>query len=328
MKTILVTGGAGFIGSNFINTFLGRNDGCNIINLDKLTYAADLKYLKDVEDHPGYIFIQGDICDSELVEDIMEQYRPDAVVNFAAESHVDRSIGDPCIFAVTNILGVMTLMDAARRIWKDPGSGKQRFLQVSTDEVYGSITCGQEPFSEESPLMPNSPYSASKASADLMVRAYVRTYGFPAVITRCCNNYGPCQNPEKFIPTCIINAMQDRPIPIYGDGSNIREWIYVKDHCDAIAKALFGGEPGEIYNIGSGEELSNIELAKLILSIMDKPLDLIQMVKDRPGHDFRYALDCRKAEEKLGFRCSERFEERIRETVDWYIDHYSLYTSS
>lgn len=324
MKAILVTGGAGFIGSNFINRFLDRNDQYHIINLDKLTYAANPEYLKDVECHPCYSFIQGDICDAELVGNIMEQYQPSAVINFAAESHVDRSIGDPGIFAVTNIIGVTTLMDAARRIWKDYGGGKKRFLQVSTDEVYGSLTNDQEPFSEQSPLLPNSPYSASKASADLMVRAYVKTYDFPAIITRCCNNYGPCQNPEKFIPTCILSAMEDRPVPIYGDGSNIREWIYVQDHCDAITKALFAGEPGEIYNIGSGEELSNIELAKHILSILNKPLDLMQMVKDRPGHDFRYALDSRKAAKKLSFRCGEQFEERIRDTVDWYMNHYSL----
>jgi dTDP-glucose 4,6-dehydratase len=324
MKTILITGGAGFIGSNFINRFLNIYDRYQVINLDKLTYAANLKYLKDVEDHPCYSFIQGDICDAEFVSRIMDQYRPDAVVNFAAESHVDRSIGDPGIFAKTNILGVLTLMDAARRIWEGScDEWKKIFLQVSTDEVYGSITREQEPFTEDSPLMPNSPYSASKASADLMIRSYVKTYGFPAIVTRCCNNYGPCQNPEKFIPTCILSAMQDKPIPIYGDGSNIREWIYVQDHCDAIAKALFEGEPGEIYNIGSGEELTNLQLAKQILSIMDKPLDLVQMVKDRPGHDFRYALDSRKAAEKLGFRCSERFEERIRDTVAWYIENYS-----
>ncbi len=323
MKTILVTGGAGFIGSNFINRFMDRYGRYHIINLDKLTYAADLRFLKDVECHPSYRFIQGDICDAEFVGRIMEELRPDAVVNFAAESHVDRSIGDPGIFAKTNLIGVMTLMDAARRIWKEPGSEGKRFLQVSTDEVYGSITNEQEPFSEESPLRPNSPYSASKASADLMVRSYVKTYGFPAIITRCCNNYGPCQNPEKFIPTCILNAIEDKPIPIYGDGSNIREWIYVQDHCDAIVRALFEGEPGEIYNIGSGEELSNIELAKHILAILDKPLDMLQRVKDRPGHDFRYALNSRKAMEKLDFRCSERFDERIRDTIVWYIDNYS-----
>ncbi|NLK86281.1 MAG: dTDP-glucose 4,6-dehydratase [Clostridiaceae bacterium] len=323
MKTILVTGGAGFIGSNFINRHLERYDGYHIINLDKLTYAANPEYLKDVECHPCYSFIQGDICDAELVGSIMEQYRPDAVVNFAAESHVDRSIGDPGIFAVTNIIGVMTLMDAARRSWRDAGYEGKIFLQVSTDEVYGSITNDQEPFTEESPLLPNSPYSASKASADLMVRAYIKTYGFPAIITRCCNNYGPCQNPEKFIPTCILSAMENKPIPIYGDGLNIREWIYVQDHCDAIAKAMFEGVTGEIYNIGSSEEFSNIDLAKHILAIMNKPLDLVQMVNDRPGHDFRYALDSRKAMERLGFKCSRRFEERIMDTVKWYLSAYS-----
>lgn len=323
MKTILVTGGAGFIGSNFINRFLDRYDGYRIINLDKLTYAANLMYLKEAERHPCYTFIRGDICDAGLVRNIMEQYQPDAVINFAAESHVDRSIGDPGIFAVTNIIGTMTLMDAARRIWSSSGFEGKKFLQVSTDEVYGSITSEQEPFTEGSPLLPNSPYSASKASADLMVRAYVKTYGFPAIITRCCNNYGPCQNPEKFIPTCILSAINDKPIPIYGDGSNIREWIYVQDHCDAIAKALFAGEPGEIYNIGSGEELSNIELAKRILSLMNKPLELIRMVKDRPGHDFRYALDSRKAAQKLGFGCRERFDERIRDTIAWYTRNYT-----
>jgi dTDP-glucose 4,6-dehydratase len=318
MKTILVTGGAGFIGCNFINWFLEKNRDFTLINLDKLTYAGNLGNLKSVENLPGYRFIKGDICDARLVYGVMEQYKPEYIVNFAAESHVDRSINNPLVFAETNIIGVATLLDTVYRFWGKTGFDGKCFLQISTDEVYGSI--GQEgiPFSEESPLLPNSPYSASKASADLLVRSFVKTYHLPAIITRCCNNYGPCQYTEKFIPTCITNALRNKPIPIYGDGTNIREWIHVLDHCEAITRALFEGRPGDIYNIGSGEESSNIDLAKIILNCLNKPEDLIKMVSDRPGHDFRYALNSAKANKILKWRCKYKFSEGIQETIRWY----------
>jgi dTDP-glucose 4,6-dehydratase len=318
MKTILVTGGAGFIGSNFINWFLENYKDFTLVNIDKLTYAGNIDNLKKVENSQGYRFIKGDICDNKLVNEVIEQYKPDYIVNFAAESHVDRSISNPLIFAETNIIGVAVLLDAAHRLWAKSGFNGKCFVQVSTDEVYGSI--GQEgtPFSEESPLQPNSPYSASKASADLMVRAFVKTYDFPAIITRCCNNYGPCQYTEKFIPTCITNALMNKPLPIYGNGTNIREWIHVLDHCEGIARVLFEGKPGEIYNIGSGEEISNIELAKIILKCMNKPEDLLKMVTDRPGHDFRYALNNGKIKRFLGWSCKYKFDEGIQETINWY----------
>lgn len=318
MKTILVTGGAGFIGSNFINWFLKKNRDFTVINLDNLTYAGNPGNLKDVESSPGYRFIKGDICDAVLVNEVMERYKPDYIVNFAAESHVDRSISNPLVFAQTNIIGVAVLLDTAYRLWGKSGFDGKCFVQVSTDEVYGSIGHEGVPFSEESPLLPNSPYSASKASADLLVRSFVKTYRFPAIITRCCNNYGPCQYTEKFIPTCITNALRNEPIPVYGDGTNIREWIHVLDHCEAIARALFEGKTGEIYNIGSGEELSNIDLAKIILNCLHKPQDLIRMVSDRPGHDFRYALNSGKAKRILGWACKYKFDEGIQDTVNWY----------
>jgi dTDP-glucose 4,6-dehydratase len=321
MKTILVSGGAGFIGSNFINWFLEKYKDFTLVNIDKLTYAGNVDNLKKVGNSPGYRFIQGDICDAGLVDDIMEQYQPDYIVNFAAESHVDRSISNPMIFAETNIVGVAMMLDAAHRLWGKTGFDGKRFVQISTDEVYGSIGHDEAPFSEESALLPNSPYSASKASADLMVRAFIKTYHFPASITRCCNNYGPCQYTEKFIPTCITNALMNKPIPIYGNGTNIREWIHVLDHCEAIAKVLFEGKAGEIYNIGSGEEISNIDLAKIILKCLNKPEDLIKMVSDRPGHDFRYALNSRKAKSILGWTCKYKFDEGIHKTINWYENH-------
>ena len=318
MKTILVTGGAGFIGSNFVNWLLGKYKDFTVINLDNLTYAGNTDNLKNIENSPRYKFIKGDICDANMVNTVLEKYGPDYIVNFAAESHVDRSISNPLIFAQTNIIGVAILLDTAHRLWGKTGFDGKSFVQVSTDEVYGSI--GQEgiPFSEESPLLPNSPYSASKASADLMVRSFVKTYRFPAIITRCCNNYGPRQYTEKFIPTCITNALRNEPIPVYGDGTNIREWIHVLDHCEAIAGALFEGKPGEIYNIGSGDELSNIDLAKIILNCLHKPQDLIKMVSDRPGHDFRYALNSGKAKRILGWTCKYKFKEGIQDTINWY----------
>lgn len=321
MKTILVTGGAGFIGSNFINWFLKEFDDYFVVNIDKLTYAGNIENTEEAADHPAYRFVRGDISDAVIVNEVFKKYRPDYVVNFAAESHVDRSINDPLVFARSNVLGAATLLDAAHRFWRDPGFLGKRFLQISTDEVYGSIGYDGTPFSEASQLLPNSPYSSSKAGADLMVRAYVKTYGFPAVITRCCNNYGPRQNLEKFIPTCISHAVRNEPIPVYGSGTNIREWIHVLDHCSAITKALFEGRDGEIYNIGSGEEMSNIDLARIILRLLGKPEDMIKMVSDRPGHDFRYALDSVKAKKDLGWSCRFNFSEGIGETVTWYLNN-------
>jgi len=319
MKTILVTGGAGFIGSNFINHLLKKRRDCFVVNIDKLTYAGSLSYLSGVEGSDSYRFVKGDICDARLMEQLMTEFEPDHIVNFAAESHVDRSISDPLIFVRSNVLGASILLDCACRHWSKTGYEGKSFVQVSTDEVYGSIDLDGTPFTEESPIAPNSPYSASKAGADLMVRAYVKTYGFPAIITRCCNNYGPCQNTEKFIPTCIAHAIRNEPVPVYGSGMNIREWIHVLDHCEAIEKAMFMGQPGEIYNIGSGEEHTNLELAKIILRCLDKPEDLIKMVKDRPGHDFRYALNSGKARKCLNWACKYNFTDGIQETIRWYV---------
>lgn len=318
MKTILVTGGAGFIGSNFINWFLKNYNGFLIVNIDKLTYAGSLSFLKEAEDSDAYRFVKGDICDEKLVEQLMEEVEPDHIINFAAESHVDRSISDPLAFVRSNILGASIMLNCAHRLWERTGYEGKSFVQISTDEVYGSIGVDGIPFTEDSPLAPNSPYSSSKAGTDLMVRAYVKTYGFPAIITRCCNNYGPCQNAEKFIPTCIAHALRDDPIPVYGSGMNIREWIHVLDHCEAIAKAMFEGKPGETYNIGSGEELTNLELARTILCCLNKPDNLIKKVGDRPGHDFRYALNSGKARSLLNWSCKYDFNDGIRETIQWY----------
>lgn len=318
MKKILVTGGAGFIGSNYISYIIKKNKNASVVNIDKLTYAGNINNLKEVEDSPRYHFIKGDICNDELVNDVLKCYQPNYIINFAAESHVDRSIHNPLVFIESNILGAAILLDAAHRLWEKTGYGNKRFVQISTDEVYGSIKDGGEVFMEETGLMPNSPYSASKAGADLMIRAFVKTYHFPAIITRCCNNYGPCQNTEKFIPTCITKALQNEPIPIYGSGKNIREWIHVEDHCAAITKALFIGKPGEIYNIGSGEEISNIDLAKKILHYMNKPADMIKIVSDRPGHDMRYALNSSKAKNELHWACKYKFDEGLPDTIQWY----------
>lgn len=318
MKVLLVTGGAGFIGSNFINYFIRRNKNFIIVNIDKLTYAGNLDNLRSIEDSPRYHFIKGDICNYELVNYALKKYRPDIIINFAAESHVDRSISNPAVFAETNIIGSLTLLDGAHHLWYRHNYKGNRYIQISTDEVYGSIDNTSDFFSEESDLRPNSPYSASKAGADMMVRAFIKTYGIPAIITRCCNNYGPYQNTEKFLPTCITNALQDKPIPVYGDGSNIREWIHVLDHCNALTKVLYYGKPGEIYNIGSNEEISNIELARKMLKIMNKPDSLIKMTEDRPGHDKRYALNSYKTRSNTSWSCKYSLEEGLKETVDWY----------
>lgn len=310
MERILVTGGAGFIGSNFIRYML-ENHSYEIINLDALTYCGNLENLADVEDDPRYTFVKGSITDKELVNRLIAD--SDAVVNFAAESHVDRSIEDPGIFIRTNVMGTQTLLEASRR------HGVERFIQISTDEVYGSAEEGY--FTEDTPLAPNSPYSASKASADLIVRAYNRTYGLPANITRCSNNYGPYQFPEKLIPLMITNALEDKPLPVYGDGMNVRDWIHVYDHCRAIDLVLHHGRVGEVYNIGGNNERRNIEIVKLIIRELGKDESLIKFVDDRPGHDRRYAIDASKIMDELGWRPTYSFEEGIRETIQWYIEN-------
>ena len=321
MKIILVTGGAGFIGSNFVKYFLRRNKNFIIVNIDKLTYAGSMNNLKEIEDNPRHHFIKGDICNRDLVNYVLKRYRPDYIINFAAESHVDRSIENPLLFIETNVLGTMTLLEGARYIWNKRGNAGNRFIQISTDEVYGSIDNKSEFFYEESQLLPNSPYSASKASADLMVRSFSKTYDFPVMITRCCNNYGPNQNTEKFIPKCITNALNDKPIPIYGDGSNVREWIHVIDHNIAIIRVLFYGKPGEIYNIGTGNEFTNIEIAKRIIKHLGKSEELLTTVKDRLGHDMRYALNSYKIRNNLSWSNKYNFDEGLKETIRWYIDN-------
>ncbi|BAZ99769.1 MULTISPECIES: dTDP-glucose 4,6-dehydratase [Methanothermobacter] len=310
MEKILVTGGAGFIGSNFIRYMLQEHP-YHIINLDALTYCGNLENLRGVEDDPRYTFVRGSITDRKLVDGIIKDV--DAVINFAAESHVDRSIEDPEIFIRTNILGTQTLLEASRK------HGVERFIQISTDEVYGSAEKGY--FTEETPLAPNSPYSASKASADLMVRAYHRTYGLPVNITRCSNNYGPYQFPEKLIPLMITNALENKPLPVYGDGMNVRDWIHVLDHCRAVDLVLHRGRVGEVYNIGGNSERRNIEIVELIVRELGRDESLIRFVEDRPGHDRRYAIDASKIRNELGWKPLYSFEEGIRETIRWYIDN-------
>ncbi|AGB42252.1 dTDP-glucose 4,6-dehydratase [Halobacteroides halobius DSM 5150] len=320
---VLVTGGAGFIGSNFIYHMLNKYDDYQIVNLDKLTYAGNLENLKQAEDNPNYKFIKGDITNRELVEYIFNEYDINYVVNFAAESHVDRSIEDPDIFVKTNVRGTQVLLDIAKKYWLDEcydQSVKSKFLQVSTDEVYGSL--GEEGyFTEETPLAPNSPYSASKASADMMVRAYHETFNLPINITRCSNNYGPYQFPEKLIPLFLTNALNDKELPLYGDGQNVRDWLHVKDHCQAIDLVLHEGENGEVYNVGGNNEKSNIEITKAILNAIDKPESLITFVEDRLGHDRRYAIDPSKIREELGWEPEYTFETGIKETIQWYLDN-------
>ena len=311
MQRILVTGGCGFIGSNFIRDQLHRYPSQSIVNVDKLTYAGNPANLADVEDDPRYAFRRGDICDREFIATVLSEERPEAVVNFAAESHVDRSIIDSGPFIQTNVVGTQVLIDACRQ------EGVGRFVQVSTDEVYGSL--GREgSFTEQTPLAPNSPYSASKAAADLLVRSYCRTFGFPAVITRCSNNYGPYQFPEKIIPLFISNALADRPLPVYGTGENVRDWIHVLDHCRGIDAALRQGRDGEVYNFGGGTELRNIDLTRTLLELLQKPETLIRYVEDRPGHDLRYAIDFSKAARELGWQPEIDFRTGLAETIRWY----------
>ncbi|RCK72884.1 MAG: dTDP-glucose 4,6-dehydratase [Ignavibacteriae bacterium] len=311
---ILVTGGAGFIGSNFIHHLIQKHPDYLIINLDKLTYAGNLENLKTIENNPNYNFIKGDICDRNLVASIIDNFKVQAIINFAAESHVDRSIMGSDVFIQTNIVGTHTLLEVARE------KNIEKFIQISTDEVYGSLDSAGK-FTEQTPLHPNSPYAASKASADLLALAYQHTYGVPVIITRCSNNYGPYQFPEKLIPLMIVNALNNKPLPIYGDGQNVRDWIYVTDHCEAILTVLEKGKIGEVYNIGAENEKPNIEIVKLILKELGKDESLIKFVKDRPGHDRRYAIDATKIKTELGWRPAYTFEKAIKSTIDWYLDN-------
>ena len=325
-RSLLVTGGAGFIGSNFINNFMAGNSGCRVVNLDALTYAGNLENLRAVENSPDYRFVKGDICDSELVAGILEKEKIDAVVHFAAESHVDRSILGPEVFVRTNVLGTQVLLEESRRHWQSAQVENFRYLQISTDEVYGSLgKTGY--FTEETPLAANSPYSASKAGADLLVRAYHETFGFPAMTTRCSNNYGPFQFPEKLIPLMIHNILAGKPLPVYGDGLNVRDWLHVKDHSLAVETVLKKGGIGRVYNIGGNNEWRNIDIVNLVCSLMDEKLGntrctsnaLISFVKDRPGHDRRYAIDASRIRSELGWEPSFTFERGIDETIDWYL---------
>ncbi|MBW2961536.1 dTDP-glucose 4,6-dehydratase [Mesonia aestuariivivens] len=335
MKKILVTGGAGFIGSNYVNYQVNKGEN-HIINLDKLTYAGDLGNIENSHAE-NYTFIKGDICDIEFIKDLFKTYQFDEVVHFAAESHVDNSISDPSAFIETNITGTFNLLQAAYQLWMTaPFQTKEkfqkaRFLHVSTDEVYGTL--GNEGlFTEETPYAPNSPYSASKASSDLLVRSYFHTYGMPVITTNCSNNYGPHQHDEKLIPTIIRKALQEENIPIYGQGTNIRDWLYVQDHCYGIELAVAKGKLGETYNIGGRNERNNLYIAEKICNILDevKPREsnksyreLITFVKDRPGHDFRYAIDASKIEDNLGWKAEETFETGIKKTINWYLQKYS-----
>ena len=315
--TIIVTGGAGFIGSNFIFYMLEHYPGYRIICLDNLTYAGNLSTLKKVLDNPRFRFVKGDICDWENVCTLFEEEKPDMVVNFAAESHVDRSIDDPGVFLQTNIMGTAVMMDACRKY------GIKRFHQVSTDEVYGDLPLDRPEllFTENTPIHTSSPYSSSKAAADLLVMAYNRTYGLPCTISRCSNNYGPYQFPEKLIPLMIINALSNKPLPVYGEGKNVRDWLYVEDHCEAIDLIIHYGHVGEVYNIGGHNEMSNIEIVKLICRMLNKSEDLITYVTDRKGHDLRYAIDPSKISRELGWEPKVNFSDGIKTTIRWYLDN-------
>lgn len=331
MKTLLVTGGAGFIGSNFISFFLNKNKDYSIVNIDALTYAGDLKNLKEVENNSRYHFVHGNICDKILIENLFEKYQFDGVIHFAAESHVDNSIKSPDEFIKTNILGTFTLLECAKNCWLEEGkTNKNRFHHISTDEVYGTL--GETGlFKEQTPYAPNSPYSASKASSDFLVRSYYHTYGLNVVTTNCSNNYGPNQHVEKLIPTIIRKAISGENIPIYGDGKNIRDWLYVLDHCEGIEVVYKKGKVGETYNIGGNNERDNLYVANRICEVLDEVYpkqnsykDQITFVKDRPGHDFRYAIDASKIESELGWKAKENFESGIYKTVNWYLKKYNL----
>ncbi|TAE31555.1 MAG: dTDP-glucose 4,6-dehydratase [Candidatus Kapaibacterium sp.] len=313
-ETLLVTGGAGFIGSNFIRRVLAQSPTTRIINFDALTYAGNLENLHDIAQNPQYSFVHGSIQNKELLEHMCAKEGVQTIINFAAESHVDRSIMSAQPFVDTNIQGTLTLLEVAKK-FKHP-----RYVQVSTDEVYGSLG-DTGAFTEETPLAPNSPYSASKAASDMLVRAFVHTHGMNAVVTRCTNNYGPYQFPEKLIPLMIANALTDKPLPVYGDGMNVRDWIYVDDHAEGVWAAYKHGKAGEIYNFGGASEKPNIEVVKTLLAILNKPESLISYVKDRPGHDRRYAIDFSKSARELGWQPKETFESGLKKTVQWYLDN-------
>jgi dTDP-glucose 4,6-dehydratase len=332
VKTYLVTGGAGFIGSCFVLKERQKNEA-RIINLDCLTYAGNMMNLESLKDDPDHVFVHGGIGDRDLVQDILGKYRPDAIIGFAAESHVDRSIDGPGEFIQTNIVGTFNLLEEVRRYWsglENDAKEAFRFLHVSTDEVYGSLGPDDSPFNEGTSYAPNSPYSASKAASDHLVRAYHHTYGLPTLTTNCSNNYGPRQFPEKLIPLMILNALSGKALPIYGDGLNVRDWLYVEDHCDAISMVLNKGKVGEVYNIGGRCEKPNIEIVKTVCGLLDEispssrftpHSSLVTYVKDRPGHDRRYAIDCCKIENELGWTPKETFETGLRKTIQWYLDN-------
>ena len=314
---ILVTGGAGFIGGNFIHHMVNKYPDYQIVNLDLLTYAGNLETLKPVEDKPNYKFVKGDIADEAFIMDLFEKEKFDVVVNFAAESHVDRSIEDPGIFVQTNVMGTRVLLDASRKF------GVKRYHQVSTDEVYGDLPLDRPDlfFTENTPIHTSSPYSASKASADLFVLAYHRTYGLPVTISRCSNNYGPYHFPEKLIPLMIANALNDKPLPVYGTGENVRDWLYVEDHCRAIDLIIHKGRVGEVYNVGGHNEMTNIDIVKIICKELGKPESLITYVADRKGHDMRYAIDPTKIHNELGWLPETKFADGIKKTIKWYLDN-------
>ena len=329
---ILVTGGAGFIGSNFVLDWIAT-EGTPVVNLDKLTYAGNPANLVSLGDDPRHVFVKGDVCDRALVARLLAEHRPWAIVHFAAESHVDRSIHGPAEFVQTNVIGTFSLLEEARAYWgtlAEPEKSRFRFFHVSTDEVYGSLGASDPPFTETTPYAPNSPYAASKAAADHLVRAYHQTYGLPTVTTNCSNNYGPYQFPEKLIPLTILNAAQGRPLPLYGDGRNVRDWLYVGDHCEATRRVLHKGRPGETYDIGGNSEKTNLEVVNAICTILDdiRPnalithhSSLITHVRDRPGHDRRYAMNAGKIFAELQWEPRRTFENGLRETVEWYLDH-------
>jgi dTDP-glucose 4,6-dehydratase len=311
---LLITGGSGFIGSNLVRLVLAERPGWRVVNLDKLTYAGNAENLADLAENPRYRFVRGDIANGELVAEIVRTERIDAIMHLAAESHVDRSILSPAVFIETNVRGTQVLLEAAREL------GVKRFLHVSTDEVYGSL--GPTGFfTEETPLAPSSPYSSSKAGSDLLALAYAHTFGMNVVVTRCSNNYGPYQFPEKLIPLMIANALRDRPLPVYGDGMNVRDWIHVEDHCRGLLAALEQGKAGQVYNFGASSERRNIEIVKAVLGLLSKPESLIEYVKDRPGHDRRYAIDAARARRELGWAPRHRFEDALAATVAWYQEH-------
>lgn len=318
MKRILVTGGCGFIGSNFIRYLIDTE--YFICNLDKLTYAGNLENLAGISGKKNYRFVKGDICDPKTVKKAISDLDIDSIVNFAAESHVDRSILGPEVFTKTNVLGTQVLLDVSRDIWSKKGFSGNKFIQISTDEVYGSLGKTGK-FREDTPISPNSPYSASKAAADLLVMAYHHTFGYPAVISRCSNNYGPYQFPEKLIPLMIINALKGEKLPVYGDGLNVRDWLHVEDHCSAIESILKKGKVGEVYNIGGNNELRNIDVVKLILSSLNRKGSLIEHVTDRLGHDRRYAMDAGKIMKELGWKPKHKLDEGLKDTIKWYLDN-------